>query len=53
MSGLLVHNEIYNREGLKRNDPLLFALVDRDFKANRWRYEGSCNTTNKVVTVKQ
>ncbi len=42
-----VHNEICNRVGLKRYDPLLFALVDREFHGNPWRYEGSYNTTKK------
>lgn len=42
-----IHNEICNREGLQKYDPRLFALVDRAFGANPWRYEGSYNTTKK------
>lgn len=42
-----VHNEICNREQLKAYDPRLYALVDREFGGNPWRYEGSYNTTNK------
>jgi len=42
-----VHNEICNREQLKTYDPRLFALIDREFGHNPWRYEGSYNTTNK------
>jgi len=42
-----VHNEICNREGLKKYDPRLYALIDREFGGNPWRYEGSYNTTNK------
>ena len=42
-----VHNEIINREGLKAYDPKLFALIDRTFGANPWRYEGKYNTTGQ------
>jgi hypothetical protein len=40
-----VHNEVGNRAGLKKYDPRLFAIVDREFGGNPWRYEGSYNTT--------
>jgi hypothetical protein len=39
-----VHNEICNREGLEKYDPGLFALLDRCFGSNPWRYEGKYNT---------
>lgn len=42
-----IHNEICNREGLKGYDPRLFALVDRSFGGNPWRYEGKYNTSKK------
>jgi alpha-glucosidase len=42
-----IHNEICNREQLKAYDPRLFALLDRTFGENPWRYEGSYNTTKK------
>ncbi len=42
-----IHNEICDREGLKCYDPRLFALVDRCFGGNPWRYEGKYNTTKK------
>ena len=41
-----VHNEIGNRKGLNKYDPRLFAVVDRVFGGNPWRYEGKYNTTN-------
>jgi len=44
-----VHNEIGNREGLKKYDPRLYAVVDREFGGNRWRYEGKYNTTKLPV----
>lgn len=40
-----VHNWVGNRAGLKIYDPRLYAVVDREFGGNRWRYEGSYNTT--------
>ncbi|MBX3112441.1 MAG: hypothetical protein KF857_10570 [Fimbriimonadaceae bacterium] len=40
-----VHNEVGNRVGLKKYDPKLFAVVDRVFGGNPWRYEGKYNTT--------
>jgi len=40
-----VHNEVGNREALKRYDPRLYAVVDREFGGNPWRYEGAYNTT--------
>jgi alpha-glucosidase len=40
-----VHNQVGNRVQLKGYDPMLFALVDREFAGNPWRYEGSYNTT--------
>ncbi len=40
-----IHNEIANREDLKRYDPRLFALLDRSFGGNPWRYEGKYNTS--------
>jgi alpha-glucosidase len=43
-----VHNEVCNREQLKAYDPRLYALVDREFGANPWRYDGSYNTTHKT-----
>ena len=47
-----VHNQICNRVGLEKYDPALYALVDREFGHNPWRYEGSYCTTNKVVGTK-
>lgn len=44
-----VHNEIGNRAGLKKYDPRLYAVVDREFGGNPWRYEGSYNTTKLPV----
>lgn len=44
-----VHNEIGNRAGLKNYDPRLYALVDRVFGGNPWRYEGKYNTTKLPV----
>ena len=41
-----VHNEVCNRVQLKAYDPRLFALVDREFGRNPWRYEGAYNTTH-------
>ncbi len=43
-----VHNEICNREGLAKYDPELYALVDREFRSNPWRYDGTYNTTHKA-----
>jgi hypothetical protein len=40
-----VHNEVCNREQLKKYDPRLFELVDRKFGGNPWRYEGKYATT--------
>lgn len=45
-----VHNEIINREGLKAYDPKLYALVDREFGGNPWRYEGKYNTTGQKLS---
>ena len=42
-----VHNEVCNREQLKKYDPGLFDLVDRAFGKNPWRYEGKYRTTDK------
>ncbi len=42
-----VHNEICNRDGLEKYDPRLFALIDRAFGHNPWRYEGKYCTTGK------
>jgi len=42
-----VHNEVCNRAQLEKYDPRLFALIDREYGHNPWRYEGSYNTTNK------
>jgi alpha-glucosidase len=44
-----VHNEVCNREALEAYDPPLFALVNREFRGNPWRYEGTYNTTHKHV----
>ena len=44
-----VHNEIGNRAGLKKYDPRLYAVVDREFGGNPWRYEGKYNTTKLPV----
>jgi hypothetical protein len=44
-----VHNEVGNREGLKKYDPRLFAVVNRVFGGNPWRYEGAYNTTRLKV----
>lgn len=46
-----VHNEIGNRAGLKRYDPRLYAVVDRAFGGNPWRYEGAYNTTKLPVRL--
>lgn len=40
-----VHNEVGNREALKRYDPRLYAVVNREFGGNPWRYEWSYCTT--------
>lgn len=40
-----VHNWVGNRAALKKYDPRLYAVVDREFGCNRWRYEGTYNTT--------
>jgi alpha-glucosidase len=48
-----IHNEIYNRKGLRTYDPRLFALLDRCFGGNRWRYEGKYRTTNGPVSRKE
>ena len=42
-----IHNEICDREGLKKYDPRLFDLLDRTFGGNPWRYEGKYNSTKK------
>lgn len=42
-----VHNEVCNREQLRKYDPGLFELVDRAFGKNPWRYEGKYRTTDK------
>ncbi len=44
-----VHNHVGNRVALKKYDPRLFNIVDREFGHNRWRYEGSYNTSKLVV----
>jgi len=41
-----VHNQVGNRVGLKAYDPRLFAIVDREFGGNPWRYEGKYNKTS-------
>jgi len=41
-----IHNAIGNRDRLKKYDPRLFALIDRCFGSNPWRYEGKYATTN-------
>ena len=43
-----VHNEVCNRKQLQKYDPGLYALIDRAFGHNRWRYEGSYNTGKGV-----
>jgi len=45
-----VHNEIGNREQLKAYDRGLYDLVDKAFRHNSWRYEGTYNKTGKVAT---
>src|SRR5579871_1794698 len=47
-----VHNEVCNRVQLKRYDPRLFNLVDREFNHNPWRYEGAYCTTKTGVSLK-
>ncbi|MDR3688882.1 MAG: hypothetical protein P4L46_05845 [Fimbriimonas sp.] len=42
-----VHNEVGNRVELEKYDPRLYALIDREFGHNPWRYEGSYSTTGK------
>lgn len=46
-----VHNQVGNREGLKKYDPRLYAVVEREFGGNPWRYEGSYNTTKLPVEL--
>jgi hypothetical protein len=41
------HNEICTRDGLEKYDPRLFALIDRSYGHNPWRYEGKYTTTKK------
>ncbi len=41
-----IHNEVANRARLETYDPRLFAVLDRVFGGNPWRYEGKYNTTN-------
>jgi alpha-glucosidase len=41
-----IHNEVCNREQLKWYDAKLFALIDRSFGENPWRYEGKYCRTN-------
>jgi len=43
-----VHNEISNRVGLEKYDPFLYALVNRAFRGNSWRYQGSYNTSKNA-----
>jgi len=42
-----VHNQVCNREGLKKYDPRLYNLIDREYGHNPWRYEGKYCTTGK------
>ena len=44
-----VHNWVGNRAGLKLYDPKLYAVVDREFGGNPWRYEGSYNKTKMAL----
>jgi alpha-glucosidase len=44
-----IHNQVGNREGLKKYDPRLFAVVDRVFGGNPWRYEGKYNKTDLPI----
>lgn len=46
-----IHNEICNREGLRRYDPELFALIDKAFGRNPWRYQGGYRTTGRRVVM--
>ena len=48
-----VHNEVCNREQLKKYDPRLFDLVDREFGGNPWRYEGTYCTTRTGVSLQR
>jgi alpha-glucosidase len=45
-----VHNEVINRDQLSSYDPDLFAVIDKAFGHNPWRYEGKYNTTGKVLS---
>lgn len=40
-----IHNHVGNRAALKAYDPRLFAIIDRVFGGNPWRYEGKYNTS--------
>lgn len=42
-----VHNEICTRVQLEKYDPRLFALIDRSYGHNPWRYEGTYNSAKK------
>lgn len=46
-----VHNEVCNREQLKKYDPRLFELVDKAYGHNPWRYTGKYSTTNQTVSL--
>ena len=44
-----IHNAIGNRARLQWYDPRLFAVIDRGFGHNAWRYDGSYSTTSLPV----
>jgi alpha-glucosidase len=43
-----IHNEVCTRDGLEKYDPRLFALVDKAYGHNPWRYEGTYNSAKKA-----
>jgi len=46
-----VHNEICNREQLKKYDPRLYDLIDKAYGHNPWRYEGTYATTKTGKSI--
>jgi predicted metalloprotease with PDZ domain len=48
-----VHNEVCNRAQLEKYDPGLYALVDKAFGHNPWRYEGKYCTTVKSTEAEK
>ncbi len=42
-----IHNDVCNRKRLKEYDAKLFAVIDRVFGRNQWRYDGQYCSTDK------